>query len=66
MKWFRDLFVNFILRMLVGIMVIYVVNQFLITKNIDLSVVINPVTMATAGVFGLPGVGLLYGIIFFQ
>ena len=65
MKWFRDLMVNFILRMLVGILVIYVINQFLITKNIDLSVGINPVTMATTGVLGLPGVGLLYGILFF-
>ena len=65
MKWFRDLMVNFILRMLVGILVIYVINQFLITKNIDLSVGINPVTLAATGVLGLPGVGLLYGILFF-
>ena len=66
MKWFSDVIVNFFIRMIIGILIIFMVNQFLITKEIDISVGINPVTAVTVGTFGVPGVCLLYGIVFYQ
>ena len=66
MKWMKELFINFFVRMIIGIAVIFLVNQFLVTKEIELSVGINPVTAVTAGALGVPGVCLLYGIVFFQ
>ena len=52
--------------MIIGIAVIFLVNEFLMTKEIELSVGINPVTAVTAGALGVPGVCLLYGIVFYQ
>ena len=66
MKWMKELFINFFVRMIIGIAVIFLVNQFLVTKEIELSVGINPVTAVTAGALGVPGVCLLYGIVFYQ
>lgn len=66
MKWFSDLIVNFLVRLVIGVALIFLVNQFLMTKDIDVSVGINPVTMATAGTMGVPGVCLLYGIVFYH
>ena len=66
MKWFSDLIVNFLVRLVIGVALIFLINQFLMTKDIDVSVGINPATMATAGTMGVPGVCLLYGIVFYQ
>ncbi len=66
MKWMKELFINFLVRMVIGIAIIFLVNQFLVTKEIDIGVGINPVTAVTAGVLGVPGVCLLYGIVFYQ
>ena len=62
----KELFINFFVRMIIGIAVIFLVNEFLVTKEIELSVGINPVTAVTAGALGVPGVCLLYGIVFYQ
>lgn len=64
--WFRDLIVNFFVRMIIGITVVFLVNQLLLTKEIEVNVGINPVTAVTAGSLGVPGVCLLYGIVFYQ
>ncbi len=66
MKWFSDLIVNFVVRMIIGIALIYFLNQFLMSEGIDLSVGINPITAVTSGSLGVPGVCMLYGIVFFQ
>lgn len=66
MKWLFELFVNFVIRMIVGVSLIFLLNQFFIAEEIDLSVGINPVTVVTSGVLGVPGVGLLYGILLFD
>lgn len=65
-KHLVDLFVNFVARAVVGAVLIYFVNQFLISKGIVTNVGINPITMATSGTLGVPGVVLLYGITFSQ
>ena len=62
----KELFINFFVRMIIGIAVIFLVNEFLVTKDIDMGVGINPVTVATAGVLGVPGVCLLYGIVLYD
>ena len=66
MKWFQNLVVNFFVRMMIGIMIIFLVNQFLVTEEIEVSVGVNPVTAVTAGTLGVPGVCLLYGIVYFD
>lgn len=65
-KHLVDLFVNFVARAVVGAVLIYFVNQFLVSKGIVTNVGINPITMATSGTLGVPGVVLLYGITFSQ
>lgn len=66
MKWFRNMVVNFFVRMMIGVVVIFLVNQFLMTEEIELSVGVNPATAVTAGILGVPGVCLLYGILLFD
>jgi len=66
MKWFSDLVINFLVRMVIGLTLIFFVNQFLVSKDIDVNVGINPVTAVTSGTFGVPGVCLLYGIVFYE
>jgi len=66
LKWFQNLVVNFFVRMMIGIMIIFLVNQFLVTEEIEVSVGVNPVTAVTAGTLGVPGVCLLYGIVYFD
>lgn len=58
--------ISFIIRVIIGITLIFFINQFLEMKNIDVSVGINRVTTITSGILGVPGVGLLYGIEFYQ
>ncbi|KMZ54528.1 pro-sigmaK processing inhibitor BofA family protein [Dorea sp. D27] len=58
--------VNFIIRAILGIAIIFFVNEFLSGKGISLHVGMNPVTFLTSGVLGIPGVALLYGITFYQ
>ena len=66
MKWLQEVFVNFIIRMFIGVLLIFLVNQFLMTYGVEEQVGINPVTAVTAGTLGVPGVCLLYGIVFYQ
>ena len=65
MKFFSDILVNFIVRMLIGISLIFFLNQFLLSKEITVNVGINPVTAITAGTLGVPGVCMLYGMVFY-
>ena len=54
--------INFIVRALLGVVIIFFVNEFLISKGIDAKVGINLINFTVSGIFGLPGVILLYGI----
>ena len=58
--------VNFLVRAIIGIAIIFFVNEFLAFKGISAQVGMNPMTFLTSGVFGIPGVALLYGITFYQ
>lgn len=58
--------INFIIRAILGIAIIFFVNEFLSGKEISLHVGMNPVTFLTSGILGVPGVALLYGITFYQ
>lgn len=53
---------NFLIRALAGFALIFFINQFLEMKGLAFRVGLNPVTFLVSGVFGTPGVALLYGI----
>lgn len=67
MSGYRSHFlVNFLIRAVLGMAVIIFANQFLEAGGHALHVGLNPLTFCTSGVFGMPGVVLLYGIAFYQ
>lgn len=55
--------VNFIIRAILGLGLIFFTNQFLEYKEIAMEVGINAVSFLTSGFLGVPGVALLYGIV---
>ena len=57
--------VNFFVRVVVGIALVFFVNEFLSLQGISVSVGMNPGTVLTSGILGVPGVALLYGIGFY-
>lgn len=59
------LFTNFIVRAIVGAALIFFVNEFLGAQGIAVRVGLNPWTVLTSGILGIPGVALLYGISFY-
>ncbi|MEE1314640.1 MAG: pro-sigmaK processing inhibitor BofA family protein [Faecalimonas sp.] len=54
---------KFFFRAIIGVLFILCINAILTYCGLSLSVGINPLTVLTSGVLGLPGVGLLYGIL---
>jgi len=66
MKWFTDIVIGFLVRMCIGLCLIFLVNQYLVSENIEANVGMNPITAVTSGVLGVPGVCLLYGIVFYN
>ncbi|NLJ90710.1 MAG: hypothetical protein GX323_07390 [Clostridiales bacterium] len=60
-----DLLVNFALRIVAGLLAIYIFNTLLMSFGLDLSVGLNALTALVIGVLGLPGFALLYGLAFF-
>lgn len=57
---------EFVLRAILGLGAVYLVNQFLELKGIPVAVGLNLCTLLVSGILGIPGVGLLYGILFYQ
>ncbi len=57
--------INFLVRALVGMALIFFVNEFLTSKGIEAQVGLNGVSFAVSGLFGVPGVALLYGIVLY-
>lgn len=57
---------NVVVRGVLGLAIIYVVNQVLAKEGINLMVGLNAITFLTSGVLGVPGVGLLYGMVWYQ
>lgn len=58
--------VNFIMRAIAGMVMILLVNYFLDYRNIPVSVGVNLITFLTSGMLGIPGVAMLYGIVFYR
>ena len=64
-KWCVKIAVNFLIRAIVGLAIIFFVIEFLDGQGISSGVGMNPVTVLTSGTLGIPGVALLYGITFY-
>nr|WP_306480317.1 pro-sigmaK processing inhibitor BofA family protein [Mediterraneibacter sp.] len=58
--------VNFIVRAVVGMALIFFINQYVIPPESSINVGLNAVSFLTSGMLGIPGVGLLYGIVCYQ
>ena len=58
--------VNFFVRAVIGMAMIFFVNEFLSMKEIQVSVGLNAVSFVVSGALGIPRVGLLYGIMFYN
>ena len=65
-NWGTKIIVNFLIRGIIGLAIIFFVNEFLDGQEISACVGMNPITFLTSGSFGFPGVALLYGITFYQ
>lgn len=63
LKQRAQIVLNFLVRMVLGIVCIMVVNRLLETQGISVAVGINPLTLLTTGTLGFGGVALLYGIL---
>lgn len=61
-----SILVNFIVRAVVGMGVIFFTNEFLASRGISEAVGMNGLSFLTSGTLGIPGVCLLYGILFYQ
>ena len=57
--------VNFFVRVVVGIALVFFANEFVSLQGVPVQVGINPITVLTSGILGVPGVALLYGISFY-
>ncbi len=57
---------NFVMRGVVGTIIIYFVNLLLETCGFSFDVRINSLTVLTCAVFGFPGVPALYGFEIYQ
>ena len=58
--------VNFFIRAVVGMALIFFINQYVIPPDSSINVGLNAVSFLTSGTLGIPGVGLLYGIMCYQ
>lgn len=58
--------INFIIRAVLGMGLIYLINQYVLHGSNTMSVGMNMVSFLTTGSLGIPGVCLLYGILFYQ
>ena len=65
-EWGMKIAVKLLVRGIIGLAVIFFVNEFLYGQGISAVVGINPITFLTSGTLGFPGVALLYGITFYQ
>ena len=58
MEWLLNIF----MRSILGTIAIYFINNALAGAGISLGVGINPVTVLTSGILGIPGLAAVYGI----
>ena len=65
-KKIKGLILHFFARAVVGKMLIFIINQWVLPADSSINVGLNPVSFLTSGTLGIPGVCLLYGITFYQ
>ena len=65
MKSRAEWIINFLLRGIMGLMVIYFLNFLLADYVPGVRIGYNFVTFLTSGILGFPGVAMLYGINFY-
>ena len=58
--------VNFFIRAVIGMALIFFINEYVIPPDSSINVGMNAVSFLTSGTLGIPGVGLLYGIMCYQ
>lgn len=58
----KEWLINIVMRSILGAIAIYFINAALAAMGISLGVGINPVTILTTGILGIPGLLALYGI----
>ena len=58
--------VKFIMRAIIGMGLIFFINQYIIPQEAAWKVGLNAVSFLTSGTLGIPGVCLLYGILIYQ
>lgn len=58
--------INFFIRAIVGMTLIFFVNQFVLPDDSSINVGLNAVSFLTSGSLGIPGVCLLYGIVCYK
>ena len=54
--------VNFMIRAVMGMALIFFINQYVIPPESSINVGLNAVSFLTSGMRGIPGGGRLYGI----
>lgn len=57
---------HFFVRAIVGMTLIFMINQYVLPAESSINVGLNPATFLTSGTLGIPGVCLLYGITWYQ
>ena len=58
--------INFVIRAVVGMTLIFFINQYVLPDDSSINVGLNAVSFLTSGTLGIPGVCLLYGILCYQ
>lgn len=61
-----SILVNFMIRAILGMGLIFFINQYVIPAEDAWKVGLNAVSFLTSGALGIPGVCLLYGILIYQ
>ncbi len=57
---------NFVLRMVLGTLAIFLINSSMQKFGMASGVGLNPATVLTSGILGFPGLAMLYGIYFYK
>ena len=57
--------VNFMIRAVIGMALIFFINQYVIPPESSINVGLNAVSFLTSGMLGIPGVGLLSDFVSF-
>lgn len=61
-----QILLNFLVRMVLGVVCITFMNELFASQGITLAVGINPLSLLTSGTLGISGVSLLYAISAFR